>query len=394
MKKLNKYIYKCNENIINLTTKKSLPLDSSYEVLEKNFFLEGQEKQSIEEYLFNPQASDYISIKIVPTWECNLRCSHCFVLNQLKKNDSGSKINIENLKIFLNQFINKYNKKFVNFRFLGGEPALRAKENYQLIKELRSFLRNANAKCYFSCTSNGLEMSEDIKEFYLSLDSLCISLDGSKKYHNEQRKSIGNIKNPYKKTLNNIKLLIKLGMKELVVQAAFEDQGYEEKNILKFYEKVLLAGVKYKNIVFGSIVPTTQKPEINKKYLETISSAKINFRQCCTYRVMSEFILDSYDNLYSDYFDIKNTCIGKTTDSIESIKEKYIETIRKHMPVLQDENCMDCPVIGACWGGCSNSKNIKPSSICNQKLLYEKIKEKEKDGTLVEAIYKNIECKN
>ena len=188
--------------------------------------------------------------------------------------------------------------------------------------------------------------------------------------------------------------MIESGIKDVIVQAGFEDKGYEEKNILKFYEKLLMAGVKYKNIIFGTIVPTKQKPEITKKYLEVLSSAKINFRQCCTYRLMSEFVLDSSNNLYSDYFDIKNTYIGKTTDSLEFIKEKYVETIKKHMPVLQDENCMKCPVIGACWGGCSNAKNIKPSSVCNQKLLYEKVKEKEKDGTLLASIFMKAECKN
>jgi radical SAM protein with 4Fe4S-binding SPASM domain len=393
MNKLNKYVYICGENLINLTTNKTLPINSSNEILKKNFFLEGQEKQAIEERLFNFMNSEEITFRIVPTWECNLRCSHCFVLHQLKKHDD-SKINIENFKIFLNEFIIKYNKKYVNFLFIGGEPALRSKDNYEFIKELRNFLKNIDIKSHFACTSNGLEIDKDIKKFYLSLDSLNISLDGSKEYHNEQRKSINNIKNPYKKTLSNIKLLIKSGIKNLFVQAALEDHGFKEKKILKFYEKLLMAGVRYENIFFGAVVPTKQKPEISKKYLESLSSAKFNFKLCCSYRLMNDFVLDSSNNLYSDYFDIQNTCIGKTTDSIESVKEKYIEIIKKHMPVLQDENCMKCPVIGACWGGCSNAKNIKPSSVCNQKLLHEKIKEKEKDGTLIKVMSIKQECKN
>ena len=42
------------------------------------------------------------------------------------------------------------------------------------------------------------------------------------------------------------------------------------------------------------------------------------------------------------------------------------------MPCIQDKTCMECPVLGYCWGGCVNGHvfiNGKPSLTCSRKQL-------------------------
>ena len=58
----------------NTITRKVLPITCTDQELRNNFFLEGQEKQAIE--LFLTKNVGILSFSIIPTWECNLRCTH------------------------------------------------------------------------------------------------------------------------------------------------------------------------------------------------------------------------------------------------------------------------------------------------------------------------------
>jgi len=55
------------------------------------------------------------------------------------------------------------------------------------------------------------------------------------------------------------------------------------------------------------------------------------------------------------------------------------------MPALQDPACRRCPVIGYCWGGCTNSRLLtenRPSAFCDQLALVEKVKRLATEGSL------------
>lgn len=382
--KFNKYIYENKDTLFNLTTKKCLSKKATIDEFKNNFFLENQEAQSLENALFDENKNDYISIKVVPTWECNLRCSHCFVAHELVKKDLGE-INIKQFIKFIEKYVSKYkNIKLCSVIFLGGEPTLRAKFNNRLIRSVRKICEKLKINCKFSATTNGIELDENIIKFYNNLDRFTISLDGLKTNHDNQRKAIDKNKiSPFDETLKTIKVLAKLGISEKMhIQASLDDSAYNENDILDFYRLLLRAGVIYKNIIIGCIVPTEKNPKITSKLKEVFAKDVVFQRACCKYRFMRDFVIDSSNNIYCDYFYKKDNILGKITDPLEKIAENHKNLIKEKMPALNDPKCKECPVIGACWGFCCNLVTINPSDFCNQKGLIEKIQKHSSEGNL------------
>lgn len=392
---LGRHVFKDGKNLVNLTTKKVVPSDASEKELSDGFFLQGQETQSIEAALFKDDPIVF-EIKIVPTWECNLRCKHCFVLHELLKEDKGN-LNADALVEFIAAFVQSTpTLRRGNIQFIGGEPALRARQNVELIKAIRQKCNEIAFPIRFSATSNALELNDDIFEFYSLLDSLAISVDGTEKTHNEQRKSSRHT-NPYQRTLSNIRKIVAAGLREkLSTQAALGESSFNEECILSYFKTMLMSGVKYENIHFGVTVPTRQSPEPESKFLQAVTD-KIYFRPCCKFRLAGDFVVDSSNNIYCDYFDTtENNLVGRLGDPINVINELHKKVIKKNMPVLNDEKCMSCPVIGACWGWCCNLTGlIRPSEHCDQKGLIEKINQKSKNEDLISYLrIPTPECRN
>ena len=50
--------------------------------------------------------------------------------------------------------------------------------------------------------------------------------------------------------------------------------------------------------------------------------------------------------------------IGTIYDSIDDLLENKKTDILNNMPVLQDKNCLECPLIGYCWGFCTNASPL------------------------------------
>ena len=382
--KFNKYIYENKDFFYNLTTKKKLLKNSTIEEYKSNFFLENQESESLNYALFEKRY-DYFGIKVIPTWECNLRCDHCFVLHELLKKDTGE-IDIKQFLQFIENYVKKYtNVKQCSIQFLGGEPTLRAKFNNNLINEVKKICKKLKIDCKFSLTSNGVKFDKEIFKFYRNLDSFMISLDGLKENHDEQRKSIDkNVFSPFEETLKTINVLCKLGMaKKMNVQASLDgEKSFTENNIINFYKILLGLGVIYENIYIGCAVPTKHNPEISQRMKKVLSNGGLYAIPCCKYRFMRDFVVDSNNNIYCDYFYKNENFLGKLTDPIDVIAENHRYIIKESMPALNDKKCMECPVIGACWGFCCNLVTINPSDHCNQTGLIENVKKRVAEGKI------------
>ena len=389
MNKYNQFhnsVFKSSDKLINIITGKNLPLKSSKKELEKNFFLKNQKLQSLENFLFKDPTS--ISLTIIPTWECNLRCQHCFVLHKLVKKQK-SKFNYDLVLKFLNEYLKRYQKvKNIHLLFIGGEVSLKAKENNKFIKELKSkFVKTHNIT---SCCSTNLTLDNyDAISFYKQVDNMQVSIDGPEEAHNEQRKSVDEkIENPFKQTLKVLKKLIKLGMRDkITIQMALSgEKNYTKENILELYEVLLRVGVKKEKIKFGMNSPNIIKTERSEVYLKNLTG-RMRTRPCCSYRFMQYMCVDSSNKIYSSYHDDENySYLGKLTDSIEIIEENYKTFIKNNMPVLNDPNCLSCPVIGACWGYCTSEKTNTPSKFCGQQRLINEVTKSAEDGNLSDYI--------
>jgi radical SAM protein with 4Fe4S-binding SPASM domain len=219
-----------------------------------------------------------------------------------------------------------------------------------------------------------------------------ISLDGIESTHNNQRISLDGNNNPYTTTLNNIKRLVQYGLRDkLKVQASLPLSIISDDGIMarQFYKDMLMAGVKLENIHFGFTSPTRKNPKVSHNFRERMSKVEFH-RPCCKYRLDTHYIIDDGGLVYADYFeDVSETYLGTLNDEISTIETNHVNLIKRTIPVLNDDKCIKCPVVGMCWGWCAASHNhfVKPSEYCSQELLHESIKASAEAGTLSKRLF-------
>jgi putative peptide-modifying radical SAM enzyme len=124
------------------------------------------------------------------TYNCNLRCSFCYVkeeLSQKKKSISDKKI------VQISKYIADNEKKGDWVVFFGGEPLLVPQIIDKFIKELR------NTNIRFAAYTNGLMLDQFPEEIIKKVDAILVSADGDKKTQEAHRG-----KGTYRKVLKNI----------------------------------------------------------------------------------------------------------------------------------------------------------------------------------------------
>lgn len=354
-----------------------LRYDSTKEEFRKNYFYDYQNEECLINRLEN-RNEEYANFTIILGWECNLRCKHCVVLKKLKMpQQDREEIDLLKIKRFVENYENHMNYKGSKLCFVGGEPLLYLDKIAELHK-----LTNSNTE-YFTTTNLTIPLSDADIEKIKIFKSITVSIDGNEETHNSQRIPLYQTKSVFADIIENIKKLIKAGLLGLIkVQAALTDENTSKEKILELYEILLSLGIKSKNIKVGCVHPTNTKPKPEQSFLNVLAKGEICLKPCCKYR--SESLVIDKDKIFSDFYDYVE--IGSIEDSPENIIKKRMEKCFIQMPVLKDENCKKCPVLGYCWGGCSSGSILtkeQPSKYCGQNALIEKIRMKALDGTLV-----------
>lgn len=381
--KLSRYVFKVGEEYLNTMTQKRLPVNAEPEQLQESLFLSGQEEEAMNKRLFrNP--SD-LQLRILPTWECNLRCKHCSVLKNLKKNDP-CKVNPEDVLNFCLAHMKRYGHKKIGISFIGGECLLESGKCLEIMKLLE---KESGAEISSSLTTNfAMKLTEEMVELLSKMSNFMVSLDGDEEQHNWQRKSADNRLNPYKKTLANIKRMIILGLSEKMrVQAAIQDEVYDKDKKESQIRTLTKMGIK--NISYGSCHPTVQKPDPDKMYLDSLKNPSVHTKPCCEYRYMNFFSVNSNNDLYSEYYALSNKFSSLNDFDFDEIEKAYKKKIIDNLSILNDEVCMkQCPVVAYCWGKCINNElyfedfRKNPSKYCGMTSLEKRIKDMADQGGL------------
>lgn len=389
--KMNKYVLPVvsqngQELYFNTITKEKYFRNESDFFYNENMCYEGQELELIKKQLFKqPNVANFL---VTNTWECSLRCGHCCVIDKLKSNETDD-IDIDKFKKFLVSYRERYakNKKefVVYIAFAGGEPGLRPLQGYNQIITYKEVFKDY-INFFSTCTTNlYYDLTEEHIIFFKEINMIVVSIDGLEYDHNKQRKCFGDHAkngNPFQKTVENLQILIeKIGPKSIKVQASLKDEiFYDQEKKVAFFEYFIRKGMYVENISWNGLFPTRRNPIISQAFKEASKPPVLNASPCCKYRFMSRIHVDPNNKIYSDYFQhnyINEMCfLGTLDDDIEKIEEKYKNMILQEMPIMKDKNCMDCPVIGYCWGKCINANetiNIKPSLLCNKSELIKEV---------------------
>lgn len=181
--------------------------------------------------LFGSEENDFLALLMNMTWRCNLRCTHCFVLDKLVKEDT-SKLNLPH---FID-FVDRYKKRFpkvhtISVHFVGGEVSLISEECLAVIYGLKETFPETTFT--FSTTINGTILDEPTIELIEQCDRINVSLDGNREANNAQRKSLDGF-DPYQKTVENLKNLMALGFRDKIsVQASMTEKHMRDRQALE-----------------------------------------------------------------------------------------------------------------------------------------------------------------
>lgn len=369
--KLSHYVYEEDDAYFNIVTLKSLPKDSDEQTFKKHLFLEGQEERAVQHRMFE-QPIEQVGIKVIPTWMCNLRCNHCFVLKKLVKQDPKP-FNVDGFLRFTDNILSSTKLQKFGLSFIGGEATLEPTVCIEIYDRVKEMTDAVGIPLISTITTNGTTWNQDIAELFSRIGTITFSVDGNSVTHNNQRHAFVGLDGVdlYKTTLRNIKRCVMLGFRNQVrVQAALYDETFTDEIVRQYYRDVLAAGVLQDRITVGCAVPTVTNPKDTELYRKYLVTFMFN-RPCCKYRYGNEFVVDPDGALYCDYF-VKSelSILGDLNTPFSTVLERHKRLISETMPVLNDPKCKACPVLGACWGRCCNTEFMKPSQMCNQESLH------------------------
>ena len=155
---------------------------------------------------FNRRVPAYCEWEI--THYCNMSCSWCATLTPARNN--ADDLSTESALDIIEQ-LSDLGTKMIHFS--GGEPMLR--------KDLPSLITRAKQKnMMVALTTNGSSSSEAIEKV-LHADMIRVSIDGTEKFHDDQRE----FKGAYKKAIKTLEFLIAKGHKPQVV-SSYPDESF------------------------------------------------------------------------------------------------------------------------------------------------------------------------
>lgn len=123
---------------------------------------------------------------------CNLRCNYCY-LGEKTKQKMTEEIAHESLEIaFLN--VEKHRDRRLWVDFVGGEVFLSFPLLQNVVEYIEKEAKKRDVKVSYSATTNGTVMNKDMLEWLVKYRfQLKLSIDGNKKTHDRNRKTLSGI---------------------------------------------------------------------------------------------------------------------------------------------------------------------------------------------------------
>ncbi len=156
---------------------------------------------------------------IFMTNKCNLNCTYCYEGEKRKKT-----ISYELLDLIIN-LICKDKSDDVSVVLHGGEPLLEFEKIKYLINQINR--KKKDSKVKYSLTTNGTIMNQEIREYLMdNIDTLSISVDGTEKEHDKNRKKIDG-EGSYRYVERNIKCYLGDSLDDITARMTINKDNYK-----------------------------------------------------------------------------------------------------------------------------------------------------------------------
>lgn len=324
---------------------------------------------------------------IIPTYDCNLRCTYCYEQSYGLSESEDNPItestidsmfdSISNIISNLNQN-NQFNNSDIYITLMGGEPLM--KENLKYIEYILKKIRYNGFK--FNAITNGVDIDSyiDLLDKY-DIQSVQITLDGPKSIHDSRRIDKNNL-GSYDSIVSNIRLLIDRKI-ETHLRVNIDNTNIQSLPKLadEIIEKIGLSAYLYpyiyllqdggcngnKNIIdeiscikeiveLESLYPNMKiyaKTFHGKNLIESIFDEgpfKAKLRNCAANR--NQYILDFKGDIYKCWFGIgnKNFKIG---EFLPTLNINHMQDQKwKDRNIFKISKCTSCNYKYICGGGC------------------------------------------
>ena len=347
------------------------------------------------EFTSNAQKFDssVLYITILPTLDCNCRCSYCY-----EKREKGI-ISLE-LQSAILEFIKKHKKiKFLYVVWYGGEPLLARDVIHELSAQIKEYCNENQIMYQSSMLTNLTLMNENDCEFFkeCSINKFQITLDGSRKVHNSTRiepnstDSYGKIiKNLNTLLSNNIKIDLRINLNrnnisDLDILFADLSDNLLKTDKLRIYPgKITVYSNVCKSIASSCISDEDWSNTellffekcIQYGFKDHIGSSimlKPHFLSCAAEQ-RNSVVVDSKGYLYKCLAHVGNInkSYGKITDACVDNAKSIEWTIESS---LNFGKCRSCSRLPICMGGCKDKRfySKNPDCLCSEKDLLRKI---------------------
>ena len=153
-------------------------------------------KENVEEtryfsYMYNKRKfnNDVLSITMLLTYDCNLRCVYCYegageVIKGSMDDDARARV-----FAFIKKQMEARQSKALSMVLFGGEPLLNFSSNYEWLDEIKKYCEDNGKMFATSIVSNGILFTEEVikklKEYNCRM--IQVTLDGVKEVHDQRR---------------------------------------------------------------------------------------------------------------------------------------------------------------------------------------------------------------
>jgi uncharacterized protein len=309
------------------------------------------------------------SYTVIPTLDCNFRCTYCFELNA--KNNKKIYMNKKVENAIVKQMIGDYkeNKTHFDITWYGGEPLLA----FDTIERISQELIQNKVPLTARMITNGYLLNENVisKLEKYKIQFLQITIDGNRETHNKKRPHETN-PNSYERIIENIKNLYKITSNVSVsIRVNLDQTNKNEFNYLKNE----LSSLFPKSDIYPAIIRDVPINSncisisncMNKKnevafwieQFEKHRNDKINYYpslmgiEDCAATGLYNWIVGPEGELYKCWNDVgeNNKIIGSIiNNSITNVQllSRYIVGVDP----TEDIKCRNCFYLPICGGGC------------------------------------------
>lgn len=337
-------------------------------VISTSTYEEGLEIQRLSR-LYKQASDDYIGITILPTLDCNFRCTYCF-----EKPGNNKKMSPEVIDSLLKYIIANGKDKLVSITWFGGEPLLATDVIDYITDELIKYEINFQA----SIISNGYLLTTNVLEKFKRwrIQHIQVTVDGIGETHNAKRphKEYNNSFEVIEKNLSlltgqyskDIKLAIRINIDKNNAPQYHEIAGYLQS---KFKSAHVYPGIITGEENNSSCKSTEGNCNLNSKdhaafikhhkenhNLNVSSFYPSKIHEVCSANSLRSLVIGPEGEFYKCWNDVgrDERIVGwlDTQEQRPSNKLLMSRYILGSDP-FQDKKCRNCYYLPLCNGGCA-----------------------------------------